>query len=223
MNTPNDPKNPGDELADIVPIAAMTEWTDAQWAAHDARVAAERARLEPSRETEIARVPLESLGWPRRALHAAKTADVARPTIARMLSNDFAKSNIVVLSGPAGCGKTVAAARWAIDSGKIVRFVRASTFAASSRYDAELRSLWYDAEALVLDDLGAEYLDAKGSFLVDLDELIDTFYGDVRPLAITTNCMAARFEERYGERVQDRLRECAAWFSVSGESMRRKP
>ena len=98
--------------------------------------------------------------------------------------------------------------------------LRAAKFAANSRYDADAREAWMLAPALVLDDLGAEYLDAKGSFLVDLDELIDTFYGDGRPLVITTNTDAAAFKARYGERIVDRLRECGVWLSIADGSMR---
>ena len=56
-----------------------------------------------------------------------------------------------------------------------------------------------------------------------LDELIDTFHGDRRPLLITTNCDVAGFKVRYGERIADRLRESGRWISVDGGSMRRKP
>jgi DNA replication protein DnaC len=214
-----EPKNIGDAFA-AIPISAMSDWTDEQWAEHDARVAADRA---PSVLPVLARTPLEDLGWPARALSEARAADLTRPAVARMLAHDFDKHNVVVLSGAAGCGKTVGAARWAMDRHKRATFVRASTFAAGSRYNAEQREAWYEAQALVLDDLGAEYLDAKGSFLVDLDELVDTYYGGMRPLVITTNCTGKQFQERYGARVWDRLRECAKWISVAGESLRRSP
>ena len=68
--------------------------------------------------------------------------------------------------------------------------------------------------------VGAEYLDAKGSFLVDIDELIDTFYAQRKPLIITTNCTQRQFAERYGERITDRMTECAQWASVVGKSLR---
>lgn len=201
-------KNPGHELANVISISAQRDWTDEQWAEHDARVAA----ANPVATVALPRATLDQFGWPARALRDARSADRARPSCARILANDFGRTNVVVLSGPSGCGKTVAAACWALDRGQRTRFVRAATFAAASRYDAEQRSLWYDADALVLDDLGAEYLDAKGSFLVDLDELVDTYYGDLRPLVITTNAQKPAFAARYGERVMDRLRQCATWY-----------
>jgi DNA replication protein DnaC len=212
---------------DIAKLSVVDSWTDEQWAEHDARVAADRAgSAEP---LALARPNLEDLDWPARALRIARSADRSRVALASLLKHDFTDRSVAVLSGFAGCGKTVAAAAWALGSGLRVRFLRAATFAASSRYDAEARAQWFGAQALVLDDLGAEYLDAKGSFLVDLDELVDTFYGDERPLVITTNLQWKRdpasktpqppqLVERYGERVARRLRECAKFYSVGGAS-----
>lgn len=209
-------------------LEGMSSMTDEQWAEHDAKVAAERERERAERERHIAQHPtpaLERLGWASRALKAATAADDTRESIQRLMAVNFEDTNVVVLSGDPGCGKTVAAAYWAQRDkrfGQRVRFVRAATFAASSRYDQETRALWYHAHALVLDDLGAEYLDAKGSFNVDLDELIDTYYAEERPLIITTNLQAAAFKQRYGERVVDRIRECGKWVDISASSMRRR-
>jgi DNA replication protein DnaC len=159
-------------------------------------------------------------GWPLRALEEAQRADASRAALAQLATWKLDDRNVAVLSGSPGCGKTVGAAHWCMARPERIEFVRAATFAASSRYDAEQRDRWYGADGLVLDDLGAEYLDAKGSFLVDLDELVDTFYADRRPLIITTNCDQKTFRTRYGERVVDRLRESARWLMVAGPSMR---
>ena len=101
------------------------------------------------------------------------------------------------------------------------------------------------SKALVLDDAGAEFADASGSYRVDLDELVDRFYADARALVITTNLVYATprqrdeavraakergesadadvptFTDRYGERVTDRIRECGRWVSSRGGSQRR--
>lgn len=207
-------------------VPGSDDWTDEQWAKHDAevadrRAAADREEAERDRAQQIGR--LEISGWPRRALESAGSADITKPAVARIASWDIARECVLVLSGPPGCGKTTAAAHWALKHSRYPQFLRATTFAASSRYDHEQRSVWLKASALVLDDLGAEYADTKGNFLVDLDELVDTFYGDKRPLLITTNCTNADFKNRYGNRVVDRIRECGSWFSVNTESLRRKP
>lgn len=201
-------------------------WTEEQWAAHDAEVAKERARHEHAAQAERERrrwVQLSANGFPRRAIDAAKIADPKRATIARIATWDPKERNLLVIAGPPGCGKTVAAAWWAARQEREPSFVRATTFAASSRYDRDTRASWFEASGLVLDDLGSEYLDAKGSFLVDLDELVDVFYGDARPLLVTTNCKLDDFRTRYGERVMDRIRECGTFWSTHDKSMRSAP
>ena len=99
--------------------------------------------------------------------------------------------------------------------------VTAMTFARHSRYDHNRDDL-LAAPSLILDDLGCEYLDAAGSFLVDLDELLDAYYRAKRPLVITTNCTAEVFRSRYGARIVDRLLESGEFYSVGGPSLRRR-
>ncbi|MDQ3295825.1 MAG: hypothetical protein M3619_04525 [Myxococcota bacterium] len=137
------------------------------------------------------------------------------------------KHPIAVLAGPPGTGKTSAAVLWQMlhadgDSKRIPKWIIAAEFARSSRYDDD-RDKVLDAHALVLDDLGAEYADVKGSFRTDLDELVDRYYSDNRRLLITSNLDWKTFEERYGARVTDRLAEAGVWIPVTGASRRRKP
>lgn len=213
-------KNIGEIVAFRLP-----ERTEAEWAEHDARV--ERKRLEEEATQKTAaenkrRRDFTANGFTVRALDAALVADESKPALVRVRSWAPENESVLVLSGSAGCGKTVAATWWAWHRAPYARFLRSTTFAASSRYNHEQRDEWLNASALVLDDLGTEYVDAKGNFQVDLDELIDTYYGDRKPLIITTNCTPADFKTRYGSRVVDRVRECGSWFSIASESLRRK-
>lgn len=133
--------------------------------------------------------------------------------------------NIAVLAGRPGVGKTFAAAWWRWQSAKragfrvMAQWLTAAAFARMSRYGAERTELL--SNALVLDDLGTEYVDAKGSLRTDIDELVNEFYSTRRALVITTNLDAKELEQRYGERVLDRLHEAAVWIAVKGESRRR--
>lgn len=152
--------------------------------------------------------------------------DTTAPVIAAL--ENWAKDTrtMAVLSGPTGTGKTTAAAYASLhladgEPGQMPRWITASTFARSSRYDDD-RDKVLDARALVLDDLGSEFNDSKGSFRTDLDELIDRFYARKARLIITTNLDAKTFEERYGARVVDRLAEAGVWIPVTGTSRRRK-
>jgi DNA replication protein DnaC len=203
------------------------QWTDEEWAEHDAKVKAGRERsdreaTEKQMRSRLAR--FAESGFPERAIEAAGKADESAALIRRVASWKLGEQCVLVLSGSRGCGKTVAATWWAMSHAPSdAMFVRAATLARSSRYDRDDRDALLRASALVLDDLGEEFMDAKGSFLVDLDELIDVFYGRKRPLLITTNCTKDVFVKRYGARIEDRLRECGSWFSVGEVSQRRKP
>lgn len=210
-------------------LALVPQLSEDEWIARDAAVAAERNRqTEASKGAAAAakRAELEAAGFPLRALRVAEVAE-KNETIARIETWDRALASggrcVLVLAGAPGCGKTVSATRWALGRARVPRFLRAASFAAQSRYDDAKRDL-LASPAIVLDDLGAEYADAKGSFLTDLDELVDTFYGNEKPLVITTNVESReQFASRYGLRIFDRLRECALWLEVGASSRRARP
>lgn len=213
------------DLPDLFAGSPFTTWTDEQWRAHDARVAAEKASDEASDFAARSKSRCSEFiaaGFPLRALERAEHCDETAKAITRVKTWDTDKENVLVLAGPPGCGKTVAAAWWSLRRARPPVFLRSTAFAANSRFDAAKRDEWLKAGALVLDDLGTEYADTKGNYLVDLDELIDTFYGDRRPLLITTNCDDTTFKTRYGARIVDRVRECGAFAWIAGASMRSK-
>lgn len=213
-----------DNLADVIALAPQL--SEEQWAARDVEIAerlVKETRSASAAALEVRREALLESGFPRRALRYAIAGDASKPALARLKSWDAGNRCVMLLSGPMGVGKTVAAAWWALHAPRTAAFVRASTFARVSRYERDGdagKGAWIEAPALVLDDLGAEFLDSAGSFLTDLDELIDTFYADERALVITTNCNAKVFAQRYSERVLDRIRECGVFCEITGESMR---
>jgi hypothetical protein len=125
---------------------------------------------------------------------------------------------IVVLSGGVGCGKTCAAGWWLTQSRG--DWISASELATLSPFDEASRERMHSPR-LVIDDLGAEYLDAKGFLASMLDSLWDYRYSHRLPTVVTTNLSLKQFQARYSERIKDRLRECGDFVEVSGESMRR--
>jgi DNA replication protein DnaC len=146
----------------------------------------------------------------------------------------------IVLSGGTGSGKTVAAAtwlyRWATDPvnwreasfspefvGGRGLFVTAARLSRWSKYNSDEMDRLLGCARLAVDDLGAEYLDEKGSYLSLLDELINERYSHRRITVMTTNLDAAQFRSRYGERITDRIRECGRFVSVGPISLRKKP
>lgn len=166
----------------------------------------------------VSRALLEELGWPRRALDHAETSYESHAI--EIVRSHGDREGILVLSGEKGSGKTVAAAAWAMARNTGTSFVTAMKYARTSRFSEVRDRIIGGCRALVLDDLGAEYADDKGSFVADLDELVNAFYSDRRRLIITTNCDSVQFAERYGERISDRLAECGEWHQVLDSSMR---
>lgn len=214
----------GDAVDDT--MIELSRWQNGvDWIERDRQIAELRAKQEAESTRAAAtehRDAVIAAGFKLREIEEAERADESKPAIVAVKNWDPTQTNIIVLSGAAGVGKTVAAAYWALHRKRAPRFLTSAMFARSSRYDEEQRRQWLSASALVLDDLGAEYADAKGSFRTDLDELINEFYGNRRPLLITTNMLPPAFKSAYGERITDRLREAGRWISLDGDSLRRK-
>lgn len=162
-----------------------------------------------------------------------------QPTMALGNMDDFlteahgGRANMVVLAGPVGTGKTVAAVSmlesgdprlpfgkaWGNEAGPM--FLHATELLAMGLYDEdEKRRQIKLSKAVVLDDLGAEYMDGKGVWQCFIDWFINARSGAAGFTAITTNLPSEIFRQRYGERTFDRLREVAMWFDVVGPSMR---
>ena len=141
------------------------------------------------------------------------------------------RPTIVVLSGGIGTGKSCAAALWAIR--RQARFLTADAFARLSPYTPAWDT-YANWPAIVLDDLGREYLDPRGFFQSSLDSLIDRRYSRALDLLITTNLRGKRrqpdkpvsaddppqFAERCGARVVDRIKEVGKFLTVAGPSLR---
>jgi DNA replication protein DnaC len=201
---------------------AIPELTPEQWAANDRRVRELEAEAEAERARErdrLRRVALDRLGVAPKARAVAEAGSL-QDTPARASLRGL--GTFLVLSGGAGCGKTVAAAEWLLGKGHGL-WLSASALARWKRYDeAEMRRLC-DAPALVVDDLGTEYLDDKGNFLALFDELINERYEGARPTVFTTNLAVDAFRERYGARIISRLAEVGRFVTVDGPDLRRRP
>lgn len=215
--------------AEIIDFSAFTP---EQWAAHDARIAAERekeaADAEAQRRAEWERKRpgvLLAAGVPPRKLNKATMPEYDESNPAWLavaglrLGGD---SPVRVLAGPKGCGKTTAAVRWLYThGGPRPAFSTAAAFVAAGRFDREYRQRWEGATAMVLDDIGVEFADAKGSFLSDLDEFVNHWAESYGVLICTTNSSQAEFKARFGERISSRVRESVdPWHSIAGLDLR---
>lgn len=195
------------------------------WEEHDRqiqeRLAREKRRDRQELQRQWRRTLLES-GVPELRLEEALAATPS-PAI-DAVEGWTPGRNVLILAGPIGVGKTVAAVWWLHrHQGRRPVFVRSAEFEAHGRYDHEFRSRWANASGMVLDDLGVEYQDARGNLAAALDELVDAFTSRPRAwLVITTNLADTEFRRRYGERIASRLHACGVWRNVVGEDRRRR-
>jgi DNA replication protein DnaC len=194
--------------------------------------AEQKARIDARRRylRETAPQRLLALGAPQRAIDvwavgAATTK--ASEALGRMREQ---KATFALLTGDTGVGKTCAAvammAETLLDdvrSDVPVLFVRATEGARMGLYDEADRKFaaqMKEADLLVIDDLGAEFVSDGSIWRTILDEVLDTRYGDRRPTVLTTNLTAEAFKARYGARIADRIRHAGVVESCGSGSLR---
>ncbi len=215
------------EMADMMHelLPRLADLTDAEWDRRDALVREERAReneraLRMSRERRVSE--LVDAGLSDKHVRFV-LGDAQRSETPALGAIDRVNSDGTwVLSGGVGAGKTMAAHTWLLRevSTSRVGFVSAHHFGRLSRYAGKIER--YSApQRLVVDDLGVEYADEKGSLQSDLDELLDARVRAGRGTLLTTNLGASDFRARYGERIASRVREGGGWLSVDGPDLRR--
>lgn len=204
---------------------AMLEYQAREKARHEA---AKAARFDDAVRQALrdAQMPLRAL----QRLHGARDTEALRATSA-------APSSVMLLSGPAGTGKTVAAVAMAHrhmtkamqdnpertkeNPQRTALFIRAVTAARMSAYGAETHDAVgqiTSTRLLILDDLGAEFASPVWDML--LFEILDVRHGDMRPTIITTNLGRDALRERYGQRFAERIREGGSVHYLNGDSMR---
>jgi DNA replication protein DnaC len=87
-------------------------------------------------------------------------------------------------------------------------------------YDADERRRLQRVGVMVLDDLGCEGADPKGTILWCLTELLDWRWRNLKKTLITSNLTAARFAAKYGARIVDRLMHDGTCTGVEGPNLR---
>src|SRR5438046_1463400 len=119
-----------DRRPHLVSVAAAIEDLGlAQWEKswddnRDREVAEQRARQQAEAEGAAVaehRDAMLAAGSKLREIEEAARADEEKPAIVAVKNWDVARHNIIVLSGAAGVGKTVAAAYWALHRKRVPR------------------------------------------------------------------------------------------------------
>ncbi len=121
----------------------------------------------------------------------------------------------LLMMGGTGLGKThlsTAIARRVIERGYEVRYESVQNVIAAYEHDRfrsgrdaedEQSRVYLDAELLILDDLGAEYVNSIS--LSALYHLINTRISQEKPTVINTNLMQRELQEKYSDRITSRL------------------
>lgn len=181
----------------------------------------EELRRKERERAQAAHDAVDTLDLPARPLRLLWSEKVRETEAVLALR---ATGTTTVLSGGPGCGKTVAAASWlftaARDSGVRGMWVTGARIARWERYSNREMDKLLLPPRLVVDDLGGEFLDDRGSFMALLEELVNERYACERPTVLTTNLNAAAFKARYGERVADRIRDDGKFVVIASGSMR---
>jgi len=207
-------------------------WNEAM-AEDEARKKASEAAKTAERFKTLVWIALNAAGMPQRAVAALE--DCKQTDALRLV--EAAPTSVMLLSGPAGTGKTVAAVSVAMrhmvkamqDNPERTKeypertayFIRAVTAARMSAYGAETQQAverLTSTRLLILDDLGAEFASPVWDML--LFEILDVRHGDMRPTIITTNLGRDALRERYGQRFAERIREGGSVHYLNGDSMR---
>lgn len=217
--------------------------TTPEWEIETRRAQAERnqaqaradatARLErhglpaPTDDAQVARVlacdRLDACGAPRRAITRVCLTGATEETAA-ILALRSAPGSVVVLGGAVGVGKSTAALAWLLEhmlAGTSCRWVHAHDLdRLSGREDRDNLDRVLAIGALVIDDLGVEYLDRGGYLAAVIDRIVSARTEIEAPTVITTNVTPDTFVTRYGQRVADRIREAGGFIQVAGASRR---
>ena len=128
----------------------------------------------------------------------------------------------LVLSGPAGTGKTCGAASWLWRRRHVQGslFVRASELRRANWFDRDAVATVFAAPALVLDDLASEL---RGSdWNCKLDELVCRRDADELVTLATTNLPPEQLRAAVGDRAWDRIVGCGRIVECVGPSLRQK-
>lgn len=216
-------------------IAQDEAMGEAKRAAESAgRARAERARLLaediPKAFLVAGAAPRDVRMWRRGGYAATESLKAVRELIA-----DPGERPFLVLAGAVGSGKTCGATlallehaaakeRWnERDTPRFWNVAAVALGALLGKAGEEVLEEAIRAPVLVIEDLGAESMVGADVWLSMLGVVVDARYRAEAVTIITTNLDMAALRKRYGERVADRLRQCARLKGTEAVSMRKAP
>lgn len=190
------------------------------------RTNAHAAELQRKRQQRLAE--LDAMGIPFRHAMALAAGHVLESEAVATYRKWIARGvygSLLVLSGDVNSGKTFAASMAVIEgppreypfgdkwpAARRPCFIDAAEIMAMGHYDRERFTRLCECSVLGLDDLGVEFVDAKGAFRTSLDRLLNARYNGPCWTVITTNLSRTDFAKRYGDRLMGRLTESGSGF-----------
>lgn len=202
------------------------EWCALERQGEAMRMATERLRAAAAPKRPADRILASIPGAPDRrtladteSLRAAR-AFVAAPKAAGLLLDSgvrvpFMGSEwLLVLAGPPGTGKTIAAA-YAL--ARVGGHWLSARNLANPKFDISAAER---ADLLVLDDLGGEYSGASSFGPDRAAALLEMRHEEERRTIITTNLKEPDLAARYGARLASRLKEQGRFIACVGADMR---
>jgi DNA replication protein DnaC len=190
---------------------------------------AERQRIEAEHQREERALGAAASTVPSRCWNTFTSKDFIETAAVREVRRWYASDEtMLVLGGAVGTGKTTACVVAVLEETRrrgYPMWVQAYRLSHAAGYSDDAREEWEKLTTrslLIIDDLGASFVDGKGWSAGALDALLGERYAAELATIITTNCDAAAFRSLVGERVTDRVREAGAFFLVPGSSLRGK-
>jgi DNA replication protein DnaC len=199
--------------------------SEAEWLAHDAEVAAERAHTaaEAQRARGAANItivkghdaPIDCI-YPPEGMRATNAVAKLAHAMARP------GKRLVTLAGGVGSGKTTAAVQWLIQTQGKPLFIPAPSLVQRARPKPWLPPIWESATAIVLDDVGTEHATRVDRFLEEFNALLTHVHATHKRMVITANMGMDDFRKIYGERIESRFRQAGRWEALTDGDMRKR-
>lgn len=228
------PEPVGDALADTLATIERLAAISAQREREHPELVEQRERDAQTEVTRIASQILLDHGVPARVvreLAAGKWRETS--AVVKVRAWHSMRSWCAVFGGDFGVGKSFAAALWlwliakeAAEAKRLSAYRApecwrsAADLARIGNYDRNAFNEVARLPALVIDDLGAEFNDGKGSFLAFVGDLLNERQANERRTLITTNLDGRAFKDRYGQRIIERIKEGGIFEGVTGPYMR---
>lgn len=232
----------GEYMANGTRLKSRDVWSTCPGCAADrkAKEEAERIREQALREANTRLYHLQQAAIPQRFIE--RTLDTFKATTSEQqhafrIATDFAsnfeshykKGSWLVFSGLPGTGKSHLAAGilqaiMPAYLGKyftcmeVIQYIRSTWRKESEASEVDVLSEFASLPLLVIDEIGMQYgTESEQNHLFDV---LDRRYRDMMPTILLTNQNKEGFRQYVGDRIYDRMTECARWVPFAWDSYR---